>query len=293
MKLYQRRFSLIKRIIMIFVCILLIALQFACENDPYYGHRPSDQENSVWYCKDFDIRFIVDDEGSADGTIRNSTERIPFTIIWSAVSNDAFFVQNYRRTTMGQKYDILLDGKCDFSENEFVFNVLKDDTKVFDSETPIKLKFSKIDPNGSFYNFLGNSYIANAEKSLESVKDKFLAFRPEMIDIALAISKNNPNCSLYLSHGILTSSDGKLESLPQNIGKQLEICKPLLMEFDSVYFAYGNSLEDGELMFSKTLIETSKIMNRNIFVILSYSPILHDNGEEIWDDWYIKIYSAA
>ncbi len=293
MKLYQRRFSLIKRIIMIFVCTLPIVLQFACENDPYYGHRPRDQENSVWYCKDFDIRFIVDDEGSADGTIRNSTERIPFTIIWSAVSNDAFFVQNYRYTTLGQKYDILLDGKCDFSENEFVFNVLKDDTKVFDSETPIKLVFSKIDTNGSFYNFLGNSYTANAEKSLESVKQKFLAFRPEMLDIALAISKNNPSCSLNLDHGILTSSDGKLESLPQNIDKQLEICKPLLMEFDRVYFAYGNSLEDGELMFSKTLIETSKIMNRNVCVLLSYSPILHDNGEEIWDDWYIKIYSAA
>lgn len=293
MKSYQRRFPHIKRIMIILVCILPLILQVACENDPYYGHRPKDQENSVWYCKDFDIRFIVNDEGSVDGTIRNSTERIPFTIIWSAVSNDAYFVQNYRYTELGQKYDVLLDGKCDFSENEFVFNVLKYGTKVFDSEAPPKLVFSKIDPNVSFYDFLGNSYIADAEKSLESVKEKFLAFRPEMSDIVLAISKNNPNCSLYLDHGIFTSSDGKPESLPQNIDKQLEICKPLLMEFDSVYFAFGKSLEDGKLMFSKTLIETSKIKNRHVFVILSYSPNLPDNGEEIWDDWYISINSAV
>lgn len=293
MESYHRRFSLIKRIIMILVCMLPLVLLVACENDPYYGHRPSDQENSVWYCKDFDIRFIVDDEGSADGTIRNSTEQIPFTIIWSAESNDAFFVQNYRYTASGQKYDELIDGNCEFSENEFVFNVLKDDTKVFEGDTLPTLVFSKIDPNVSFYDFLGKSYIGNAEKALESVKEKFPAFRPEMNDIALAISKNNPNLSLAIDHGILTTSDGKHESLPQDVDKQLEICKPLLMEFDSVYFADGNSLEDGKLMFRKTLIDTSKIMNRYVFVILSYSPELPDNGEEIWDGWYIKIYSAV
>lgn len=278
---------------MILVCIFPLVLQFACENDPYYGRRPINQENSVWYCSEFDTRYIVNDEGLANGTIRNSTDGIPFTIIWSAVSNDASFVQNYRHTALGQKYDVLVDGTCEFSENEFVFNVLNDDTNVFDSETPPKLVFSKIDPNVSFHDFLGKSYIRNAEQALESVKEKFLAFRPEMNDIALAISKKDPNASLYFDHGILTSSDGKLESLPQNIDKQLEICKSLLIEFDSVHFAFGTSLEDGELMFSKTLIETSRLTNRYVFVILSYSPNLPDNGLKICDDWYISIYLAV
>lgn len=290
MKVFKSRFFKISVISILVLFLLIIFVLFASwDADPYIGRRPVDQMGSTWYCEEYDTRFIVDPEDLAVGYIRNSTDQIPFTIIWSAFDNGAMFVQNYRETEHIGYYDFLFDGVCKFSKNKFVFQVLNDDTDIFDGETPPKLVFSKINSNVSFHDFLGKSYIWNAEKTLESVKEKFLAFRPEMNDIALAISKKDPNVSLYFDHGILTSSDGKLESLPQNIDKQLEICKPLLMEFDRVHFAYGNSLEDGELMFSKTLIETSRITNRYVFVILSYSPNAPGMGDELAKDWYISL----
>lgn len=293
MKSFQCKLSIIRRFIFLLICGFLLISQIACENDPYYGRRPINQRNSVWYCEEFDIRFIVNDEGFANGTIRNLTDRIPYTIIWSAVSNHAEFVKNYTHTALGQKYDVMFDGTCEFSENDFIFQVVIDDEKLFGGETPPTLEFSKIDSNVSFHDFLGKSYVWNAEETLKSVKEKFLAFQPEMNDIALAIAKRNSSTSLHFDQGVLTSSDGKSDGLPQGIDEQLEICKPLLNEFDSVHLAFGKSLEDGALMFSKTLVETSRIFNRYVFVILSYSPQIPDTGEEIYDGWYIKIYSAV
>lgn len=294
MKIFKSRIFKIS-VISILVLFLLIIFAFFAgwDADPYRGRRPVDQIGSTWYCEEYDIRFIVDPEDLIVGYIRNSTDQIPFSIIWSAFDNSAMFVQNYRETENDTDYDYLFDGVCKFSANKFVFQIVNDDTDIFDTETPPTLEFSKIDSNVSFHDFLGKSHVWNAEKTLKSVKEKFLAFQPEMNDIALAIAKRNSSTSLHFDQGVLTSSDGKSDGLPQGIDEQLEICKPLLNEFDSVHLAFGKSLEDGALMFSKTLVETSRIFNRYVFVILSYSPQIPDTGEEIYDGWYIKIYSAV
>lgn len=294
MKIFKSRIFKIS-IISVLVLFLLIIFAFFAgwDADPYRGRRPVDQKGSTWYCKEYDIRFIVDPEDLIVGYIRNRTDQIPFSIIWSAFDSSAMFVQNYRETEQDIDYDFLFDGVCKFSANKFVFQILNDDTDIFDAETPPTLEFSKIDTNVSFHDFLGKSYVWNAEKTLKSVKEKFLAFQPEMNDIALAISKRDPSISLHFDQGVLTTSDGKSDCLPQGIDEQLKICKPLLKEFDSVHLAFGKSLEDGKLMFSKTLIEIQKVTTRYVFVILIYSPQIPDTGEEICDGWYITIYSAV
>ncbi|MEN6634957.1 MAG: hypothetical protein ABFC56_03855, partial [Clostridiaceae bacterium] len=253
-------------ILLIILVMLLLLYVFTSERDPYIGQRPIDQPNTVWYCPEYDTRFIVNAEGLAYGEIRQQNIMIDFTVIWSVFTPEAKLVQHYQEEGYSLDKDTLVAGNCKFAKKALTYQLTQDHIGAYDPSQLPTLFFNRIDNKSASFSMLGNRY-AFGDRIYRSVHQKFAAFQPEMSKIASALDQLSSDTTLIMRNGeIQNNGDKKLEKLLSDYKDELQICKPLLVEFDSISVRDQTNIDSSEVVFDVTYIAAERLFNRYCFV---------------------------